>query len=455
MTALEIDTDASRQAARTWATWADQINVAQMRIGGEIDSLWLTGAAIVCSRLAGAATELWTVSGFLSLLAERLEAFDGGVPLIGDSALDELMWLAGGSRGAIDACPAPNYSGVVGEPGGTFGAELRSPYDLDGGDPSEIGRQLVLRALQDTANPGQIRKDEFEIVRLTDGRYLVALPGVIDLTDFGLGLDPDNDSVRDLDKSALSSSMSGSLADNAYARMVWDALDTAHVPRGSELVIVGHSFGADTALDLAADPGFNGPSGFDVTHVVAAGYDSRPQLDAVPSDTRVLVLQNRSDVPVLAESVGHAGVTKAIDDGVGVATSAADFDAAGMLANGFGMAFNAARAGASAAAHVAGRADEVAVDIARLHPLDAVEDAVFPLTGTERVGSQVISVFDAGWTIADGGHDQARYIDLVETTSDPLIVGFFGSLASGGAVVGTAVAVDVSVSGKKRNAQKT
>lgn len=455
MTALQIDTDASRQAARTWATWADQINAAQMRVGGDIDPLSLTAAATVCSRLAGAAIELWTVSGFLTLLAGQLEAVDGGAPSMGEPALDQLMWLAGGGHGAIEACAVTSFSGAVGEPGDTFRGELRSPYDLAAGDPSEVGRQLVVRALQDTADPNRIRKDEFEIVRLSDGRYLVALPGVIDLTHPGLGLDDDNDSVRDLDQSALGSSMSASLTDNPYAQMVWAALDASHVPRGSQLVIVGHSFGADTALDLAADPDFNGPSGYEVTHVVAAGYDSHPQLDSVPSGTSVLVLENRSDVPVLAESIGHSGVTKAIDDGLGVAASAVDLNQGGMLVNGFGMILNAGKAGTSAVTHVAGRVDDVAVDIAHLHPVDAVEDAVFPLTGTEQVDSQVISVFDAGWTPADGGHDQGRYIDLVESTSDPLILGFFGSLATGTAVAGTAVAVDVSLPGNRRDAQKT
>jgi len=456
VTALQIDTEASRHASSVWASWADHINAAQMQIGRDIEPLGLARAATVCTRIAGAATELWTVSGFLTLLVEQLEALDGGAPRLDESALDDLMWLAGGSRGSAAACPAEHYSGVVGEPGDTFLAELRSPYDLDAADQSELGRQLVMRALRDTADSGQIRKDEFEIVRLSDGRFLVALPGVIDLTHPGLGFDHDNRSVRDLDRSAWNSSMSASLADNAYARMVWDALIASRVPQGSELVIVGHSFGADTALDLAADPRFNGPTGYDVTHVVAAGYDSRSQLDAVPGSTHVLVLQNRGDVPVLAESVGHTGVTNAIDDVLGVATSGLDFDAGGMLDHGLAALSNSAKAGASLAGHVADRADDVAVDMAHLRPLDAVEDAVFPLKGTEQHGSQVVSTFDSGWTPSDGGHDQDRYIDFVEATSDPLVLGFFGSLATGAAVSGTAVAVDVSVPEKKKDdAQKT
>ncbi|MDH5522015.1 MAG: hypothetical protein OEZ14_15940, partial [Acidimicrobiia bacterium] len=73
------------------------------------------------------------------------------------------------------------------------------------------------------------------------------------------------------------------------------------VPAGAELLIVGHSYGADTALDLAADPAFAGR--YDVTHVVATGYFSQPQLPAVPADTRVLVVQNRHDIVVRLGSV--------------------------------------------------------------------------------------------------------------------------------------------------------
>ena len=74
MTALQIDTDASRHASSAWASWADHINAAQMQIGRDIEPLGLARAARVCSRIAGAATELWTVSGFLTLLVEQLEA---------------------------------------------------------------------------------------------------------------------------------------------------------------------------------------------------------------------------------------------------------------------------------------------------------------------------------------------------------------------------------------------
>ena len=454
MTGLQIDTEASLQAARQWTGWADQINAARMTVGDDAGRLWLgTLTAWGESRLASAATELWTVSGFLRLLVEQLEALDAGPVMLHASAIDQLMWLAGGRIGSPSACPAGDYSGVVGELGETFESELRSPYDLEAAEPSELGRQLVLRALHDTATPGQIRKDEFELVRLTDGRYLLALPGVIDLTQLGLFYDRDNRSVRDLDQSAVRSSLGTSVGGNAYAEMVWDALVAQGVPPGSRVVIVGHSFGADTALDLASDPRFNGPGGFDVTHVVAAGYDSQPQLNDVPDRTRVLVLQNRNDVPVLAETAGHV-VTQPLEDVREIVDDAADLDVGGVLGGMFGAVWHSTRSAMAPTIHLATRADDVVGELRDLDLLDAAEDAVLPIPGTDRHGdSQVDVVFDGGWS--DFGHGQGQYVEYLASTSDPLVLGFLGSLATGTAVAGTAVAVDVSVPERKQRAQKT
>lgn len=450
--ALQIDTDASRQAARTWATWADQINSAQMRVGGDIEPLWLTDAGFACWKLSAAATELWTASGFLTLLVEQLEAADGGAPFLRSSALDELMWMAGGRRGAIEACPVLDFSSTDGEPGETFRTELRSPYDLTAADASELGREMVIRALRDTATPGQIRKDEFEVVRLADGRYLVVLPGVIDLSSFQFGHDPDNDSVRDLDQSAVRSSLATSVAGNAYAGMVWDALVAQGVPNGSRLVIVGHSFGADTALDLASDSRFNGPSGFNVTHVVAAAYDSQPQLDDVPEGTHVLALQNRRDVPVLAEAAGHV-VGQPVEDVREIAESVADLDPGGVAGGLLGAAWHSVEA-AAPVLHAASRVDDVADELRHGDLIDAVEDAVLQVPSIERHGdAQVDVVFDGG--SADFGHHQDHYIDFLASTSDPMVLGFLGSLATGVSIAGTAVAVDVSVTDKRRTVQKT
>jgi hypothetical protein len=130
------------------------------------------------------------------------------------------------------------------------------------------------------------------------------LPGVTDLTNPKDGLNPHNRSVRDTDYAAARSASSAKIADNAYAQMVQRYIQ-AEVPTGASLAIVGHSFGSDTALDLAADPWFNGRQ-YNVTHVVAAAYHSEPQLAHVANGTDVLVLQNTRDIPVVVEELGHA-----------------------------------------------------------------------------------------------------------------------------------------------------
>ena len=62
-------------------------------------------------------------------------------------------------------------------------------------------------------------------------------------------------------------------------------------------------------------------------------------------------------------------------------------------------------------------------------------------------------MFDGG--VSDFGHDQHHYIDYLSSTSDPLVLGFLGSLATGTAVAGTAVAVDVSIPEREDRTQKT
>jgi hypothetical protein len=175
-------------------------------------------------------------------------------------------------------------------------------FAVTGAADVDRGRGAVVRALEDTASPGQIQADEFEVVDHGHGRYTIVLPGVTDLSNPQPGLNPHNRSVRDTDVAAARSASSTNLDDNAYARMVRDYI-TDTIEPGASLAFVGHSFGADTAVDLAADPGL--ADAYRVSHVVAAAYHSEPQLDAVPDGVAVLVLQNANDVPVLVEEIGH------------------------------------------------------------------------------------------------------------------------------------------------------
>jgi hypothetical protein len=198
---------------------------------------------------------------------------------------------------------------------------LPRPFSVQGGTATEVGRNAIIRTLEDTSadyGEHQIYADEFEIIDHGNNRYTVVLPGVTDLTNPKDGLNPHNRSVRDTDYAAARSASSADVSDNAYAMMVQEYIRD-QVPAGASLAIVGHSFGGDTAVDLAADPVFNGEQ-YNVTHVVAAAYHSEPQLAHVANGTEVLVLQNTRDIPVVVEELGHASSTAELlaDGGEGI-----------------------------------------------------------------------------------------------------------------------------------------
>lgn len=165
--------------------------------------------------------------------------------------------------------------------------------------------------------------DEIEVRRLDSGKYIVVMPGVVDLTDsvskgplsgplYAMGTNP-HDSARDIHYIApaaagdLRGSTSGS---NGYAYAVKLAMQRAGVPAGAEVTLVGHSGGAYTAYQMAADPGFNraapdASGGFSVrvTNVVGAGGDVAWMGAGLPSHTDGLVLRSRNDVPARIESL--------------------------------------------------------------------------------------------------------------------------------------------------------
>jgi len=80
-----------------------------------------------------------------------------------------------------------------------------------------------------------------------------------------------------------------------YTTCVREAIDTALVPHGAEVLLVGHSEGGIVAMDLAGDPAFNGAR-VRVKQVVAAGapISSMPVADG--SGTRVLSIENVNDI---------------------------------------------------------------------------------------------------------------------------------------------------------------
>lgn len=457
MIVLEIDTEATASAARAWVAWGDAVDRSRLALDDDLDEMQLAGVHPTPSWSLGvAATELWTTAVFAALVVERVETSDrhGASPVIDAAATSRLMALAGSTVSVSSAICLPwmvGFSPSAGEPGGTYGAEIRSPWLLDAASRLERGRDLVLRALADTATPTQIRNDEFEVVRMGDGRYLVILPGVTDLVPPALGWSHEHRSVRDLDQAAYPSSRSTSLGDNPYAQMVAEGLRSNGVPGGSELVLVGHSYGADTALDLAADLSFNGAAGYRVTHVVAAGYHSQPQLSRVPGTTEVLVLQNRVDVPVIVERVGAAHVTEAVEARRDLVDAVLDFDVWGVLSSGGRALFHDAGAVVAAVDHTIDRADDV-VDVViggATWDVDRAVDGVVGFValepGVNRLNDyQVVAVFDGG---SDGfGHAQANYLGYIATADDPHIAAFLTSLGAGGSEIGSARVIDVSIS---------
>jgi hypothetical protein len=210
----------------------------------------------------------------------------------------------------------------------------------------------VLTALDRIGGNG-IPRDSIEIARLDNGRYIVVLPGVTDLSAGGndiadgfrsaaartptadlrvggvsipmafpgqmevagaavmggvvAGFDEwfgKAESVRDM-RYAVPDDLVGS---QTYADDVKRAMQAAGVPSGSEVMIVGHSFGAIAAVQLASDPSFNRSSdggGYhvQVTDVVAAAYGGGAEVKSIPPGTNALILANSNDWVVKAESL--------------------------------------------------------------------------------------------------------------------------------------------------------
>ena len=194
------------------------------------------------------------------------------------------------------------------DPGGSYTTRPISDYvgprfHLDG---AGAGRDIIRHNLIAGSDRGDIAQDEFAIIDHgigPNGRptYTINLPGVIDLSSPKQGWDDRHASVRDMDMAAHASAPTASIEDNLYAQMVVRALRRNEVELGANLMLIGHSFGADTVADLAADRVFTDT--YNVTHVVAAAYDSVPQLAHVDPSIEVLVLQNNQDGAIKLEEL--------------------------------------------------------------------------------------------------------------------------------------------------------
>lgn len=335
--------------------------------------------------------------------------------------------------------------GMSGDLGGTHSTEIRTPFALAGGTNAVLGRQAIIQMLTDTGtDPGQIRRDEFEMIYHDNGKVTIVLPGVIDLSKPGLGLDPLTRSVRDTDQYAVPSSFSADAADNQYAMMVMEQVRqqilAGVIPLGADVMIVGHSFGADTAVDLASSPAFNGDM-VNVTHVVAAAYHTEAQLSEVEPGTQVVVLQNNVDIPVIAEGLG-ADITDAVtgsnhsngSGGEGLGNAFIELGEAGInaLADGADAVVDAMEDGFEGEFNIE-------VDVPDIPTLD------IPTTSVEAVNDEIVlAEFDGGFHLM--GHHQDNYNEYIESTDNELLDDAFTAIAEAGyADNGVSVAVDVSV----------
>jgi hypothetical protein len=207
---------------------------------------------------------------------------------------------------------------------------LRPTTFVSAGD----ARADLVAAMGGLGDESRVRRDEIEIRALDNGRYVVVLPGVTDLSEgfdqfaeqvrrdglFGAPrgardaydswADNDEPTVRKM-RYAYEAALRDDTTVNEYSTAVVGALQRAGVPAGADVMIVGHSFGAYTAIDLAVEPTFNIAAGasngyrVNVTHVVAAGAETDWRFDEVPSATNTLVLNNRWDAVYQAENLLH------------------------------------------------------------------------------------------------------------------------------------------------------
>lgn len=142
----------------------------------------------------------------------------------------------------------------------------------------------IVRYIDDISALGNHGLALLRRVACTDGteRHVVLLPG----TSFGrLSNSTPQDLVGAFDALLRT--------DTTYSRSAKRMLLRAGVPEGAELMIVGHSLGGITAMNLACDLDF--VSRYRLTHVVTVGSPIDTKRPADPT-TRVISLVNQHDV---------------------------------------------------------------------------------------------------------------------------------------------------------------
>jgi hypothetical protein len=190
-------------------------------------------------------------------------------------------------------------------------------------DSKGSARADMVEAFWATGDSRRAEGDEIEIRKLENGNYVVVLPGVVDLTNKraavrdaairGHAADPwyDGDQPNTVRRMEYAISESQDKSDtfiNPYATRVMEQMKAAGIPVGANVMFVGHSFGAYTAMELAGNDKFNSADGVsegyhvNITHVMAAGADTSWKLPELPGGTKALILNNRNDLAFRAET---------------------------------------------------------------------------------------------------------------------------------------------------------
>ena len=294
------------------------VHAASIReFGTQIDRL-VGGSATAWLGRDGDAFRSWWPAKRAKLIAIATDLDDyGRVALVN---AQQQRTASGGVSGSLGLLPA-SRSAV--------------PFESRGS-----GRGTVIEAFYGTTDTRRAEFDEIEIRKLDNGRFVVVLPGVTDLsdakTDFAKGFvrsgggvigveqgvdravngwydNPHRDTVRRMEY-AMGEARDGWNFVNPYSERVIQQMQAAGIPPGADVMFVGHSYGAYTAMDLAGNPKFNSADGVsegyhvNVTHVVAAGADTNWKFGDLPPETHALILNNRHDAVFNAEDVLHRDV---------------------------------------------------------------------------------------------------------------------------------------------------
>lgn len=471
MTLVGIDVDGARALADklVWianevAEIADEISLAGESVG--LPTSEATGASSSGTRISRSLADV------LRRKANRLESTSWDALSNQENATEldliEEIQLAigqsasiGWSSGESDSCEPRS-----GDPESDPLADWIGAWMPVSGDAEQRGRKLVAQLLQDSYDGCKTATDEFLVVRLDNGKYLVSLPGVTDLSKFkfpeSLWGGTANNTARNTLGAARPSHLSTSVDDNVYAQLARDYIE-ANIPRGAEVVLVGHSYGADTALDLAADPRTR--SAVKIVGVVAAGYHSQPQFDALGPEVPVFAFQNQRDIVVTGERV-LGRPSRFLHSRFDFYKSVVTLDVKGAIGANIDQTLNTFGAVKDTVGYFA---DHPFIMVE--WPLATVQDAVtvhntfnsrFDLPNTPFSSTRDLISLDEGVQVVNAnqidivfngetkgvGHDEENYIEFVNNVREPAAADFLKMLGESGFDGGGSVlAVDVSIPG--------